>query len=56
MSLQLRLKRFDMSFGPAMFFGIVVLPMIKVRLRELDRLQMKMMGRIVGWRRMDKED
>ena len=56
MPLQLRLKRFDMSFGPAMFFGIDVLPMIKVRLRELDRLQMNMIGRMVGWRRMDNED
>ena len=55
-SLRLRLKYFDACIGPAMLFGMSVLPMTKGRLQELDRIQRKMMRRIVGWRRIEDED
>ena len=39
-----------------MLFGMSVLPMTKGRLQELDRIQRKMMRRIVGSRRIEDED
>ena len=55
-SLRLRLKYFDTSIAPSMLFAIIVLPMTKGRLQELDKLQRKMLRRIVGWRRIINED
>ena len=54
--LRLRLKYFDASIGPSILFAIAVLPMTKGRLQELDKLQRKMLRRIVGWRRIENED
>ena len=54
-SLKLRLKYFDASIDPAILFGTPVMPMTKVQLQEMDRIQKKMLRRIVGWRRMDDE-
>ena len=55
-SLQLRLKYFDACVGPAILFGTAVLPMTRTQLQDLDRLQRKMLRRIVGWRRIEGED
>ena len=55
-SLQLRLKYFDTCVGPALLFGTAVLPMTRTQLQDLDRLQRKMLRRIVGWRRIEGED
>ena len=47
-SLQLRLKYLDACVGPAILFWTVVLPMTRTQLQDLDRLQRKMLRRIVG--------
>ena len=54
--LRLRLKYFDACIGSSILFAIAVLPMTKGRLQELDKLQRKMLRRIVGWRRIENED
>ena len=54
--LRLRLKYFDACIGPSILFAIAVLPMTKGRLQELDKLQRKILRRIVGWRRIENED
>ena len=46
-SLQLRLKYFDVCIGPALLFGTSVLPISKAQLQEFDRLHRKMLRRIV---------
>ena len=55
-SLQLRLKYFDACVGPAILFGTAALPMTRTQLQDLDRLQRKMLRRIVDWRRIEEED
>ena len=46
---------FTASIGPALLFGMVVLPVTRHHLQKLDILQRKMLRRIVGWRRIDGE-
>ena len=53
--LKLRLKYFVASIGPTILFRTQVMRMSKVQLQEMDRIQRKMMRRIVGWRRLDDE-
>ena len=53
--LKLRLKYFATSIGSAILFGTPVMPMTKVQLQEMDRIQRKMLRRTVGWRRVDDE-
>ena len=55
-SLRLHLKYFDANIGSSILFAIAVLPMTKGRLQELDKLQKKMLRRIVAWRRIENED
>ena len=55
-SLQLRLKYFNIGIAPAMLFAIIISSMIKTRLQELNRLLRKMLTRIIGKRRIDNED
>ena len=42
--------------GPALLFGTAVLPLSKFQYLEFDKLQRKMLRRIVGWRRIEREE
>ena len=55
-SLQLRLKYFDACVGPTILFGMVVFPMTRCQIGDMDRLQLQMLRRIDGWRRIDGEE
>ena len=55
-SLQLRLKYFDACVGPTILFGMVVFPMTRSQIGDMDRLQLQMLRRIDGWRRIDGEE
>ena len=54
-SLQKRLKFFDSCITPTVLFSLSVFPLGKVKIDDLDRLQRKMLRRIVGWRRIPEE-
>ena len=55
-SLHLRMKYFDACVGPALLFGMAVLPLSRFQIQKMDILQRKMLRRIVGWRRSEGED
>ena len=55
-SLQLRLKYFDICIGPMILFGMAVFPTTRGQIEDMDRLQRQMLRRIIGWRRVDGED
>ena len=54
-SLQKRLQYFEMCVNPSVLFGLCTFPLSVARLQVLDRLQRRMLRRIVGWRRIDTE-
>ena len=55
-SLRRRLYFFDVCVTPVILFSLSVLPVSKSKIKELDRLQRKMLRRIIGWRRTPNED
>ena len=55
-SLAKRLQYFDMCVTPSMLFSLSSFPLSSAKLQEMDRLQRRMLRRIIGWRRFDDED
>ena len=54
-SLEKRLRFFDVCVSSVILFGLVTFPLIKQKLKFMDQLQRKMMRRIVGWSRIENE-
>lgn len=54
-SLAKRLQIFDVCVSPSMMFALILLPLTRTEIEELDVLQRKMLRRIVGWRRIEGE-
>lgn len=54
--LGLVLDIFTASVGPALLRAIPVLPMMKSHPRTFDKMQRKMLRRIIGWRRIDGDN
>ena len=55
-SLRHRLKFFDVTISPAILYALAAFPVTESKCDELDRIQRKMLHRIVGWRRTEGED
>lgn len=54
-SIKLRLKLFDSVVTPTILFGLAILPLSQMSLREIEIVQRKMMRKIPGWVRMPDE-
>ena len=50
-----RLQYFDMCVTPVVLYALSCFPLTISKLDDLDRLQRRMLRRIVGWRRIDGE-
>ena len=55
-SLQKRLHYFDACVTPSVLFALAAFPLPQSKLNTIDRLQRRMLRRIIGWRRTDGED
>ena len=54
-SIKKRLRFFDSCVTPAFLFSLSVLPISKLRIKDMDQLQRQMVRRIIGWRRLPEE-
>lgn len=54
-SIDKRLKYFDVCVSPSLLFSLSSFPVPQSQLQRMDRLQRKMLRRIIGWRRIENE-
>ena len=54
-SLRKRLQFFECCINPAIFFGLITLPLTKIMLQAMNALQRRMLRRIIGWRSINTE-
>ena len=51
----MRLRYFDTCVAPVLLFNLHTIALSKQRIQQLDAIQRKMLGSVVGWKRIDDE-